>query len=67
LYLAGWGYNTHEERAAAAKLRGVRVITLPQFCELLCFGIIMEVDDRCQDTDEEAVDAVYKPYKSGSG
>ncbi|KAH7624073.1 hypothetical protein NADE_008885 [Nannochloris sp. 'desiccata'] len=67
LYLAGWGYNTEEERAAAAKLPGVRVITLPQFCELLRFGIIMEVDDGCQDTDEEALDAIYKPYGAGSG
>jgi hypothetical protein len=64
LYLAAWGYNTEEERAAAAALPGVRVITLPQFCELLRFGIIMEVDDGCQDTDEEALNAIYKPYEA---
>jgi hypothetical protein len=64
LYLAAWGYNTEEERAAAANLPGVRVITLPQFCELLRFGIIMEVDDGCQDTEEETLNAIYKPYKS---
>lgn len=66
LYLAGWGYNTPEERAEAAELPGVRVITLPQFCELLRFGIIMEVDDGCQDTEEEAMTAVYKPFKGGA-
>lgn len=63
LYLAAWGYNTAEERAAAAKeLPGVRVITLPQFCELLRFGIVMGVDDGCQDTPEEALAGVYRPF-----
>lgn len=51
------GYSKIEERAAAAKLRDVCVITLPQLCELLRFGNIMEVDDGCEDTDEEAADA----------
>jgi phosphoglycolate phosphatase-like HAD superfamily hydrolase len=67
LYLAGWGYNTEEERAVAARLPGVRVITLKQFCELLRFGIIMEVDDGCQDTAEEALNAIYKPFGADSG
>jgi len=61
LYLAAWGYNTPEERQAAAKLPGVRVISLQQFCELLKFGIIMGVNDGCQDTEEEALAAVYNP------
>ena len=67
LYLAEWGYNTEDERAAAAELPGVRVITLSQFCELLRFGIIMEVDDGCQGTEEEALDGIFKPYGLGSG
>lgn len=61
MYLAAWGYNTAEERGAASRLPGVQVITLPQFCELLRFQIIMEVDDGCQDTAEEALAAVYRP------
>lgn len=43
LYLADWGYNTPEERAAAAELPGVRVISLPEFFELLRWGIVMQV------------------------
>ena len=66
LYLAGWGYNTEEERAAVAGLPGgVKVLTLPQFCELLRFGIVMEVNDGCQDTEDEALDSVYKPFPGG--
>lgn len=37
------GYNTEEERQAAAKSPGIKVLTLPQCCELLKWGIIMEV------------------------
>ena len=62
LYLASWGYNTDAERAEASEIPGIRIITLPQFCELLRFGIIMGVDDGCQDTEEEATAAVYKPF-----
>ena len=60
LWLADWGYNTPEERerAAAGQLPGVRVITLPQFCELLRWGVISGVDDGCEPTREEAVAAV---------
>lgn len=43
LYLASWGYCTDEERAAAARLPGVRVLALPQFCELLRWGVVMGV------------------------
>ena len=43
LYLASWGYCTDEERAAAARLPGVRLLTLPQFCELLRWGVVMGV------------------------
>jgi hypothetical protein len=52
LYLAAWGYNTAEERAAARTLPGVTVIDLPSFCELLRFGIIMNVMDGCQDLED---------------
>ena len=42
LYLADWGYNTAEERAAAARLPGVRLLSRPQFLELLRWGVVME-------------------------
>ncbi|KAL4448327.1 hypothetical protein ABPG75_005546 [Micractinium tetrahymenae] len=53
LWLADWGYNTPEERAAAAALPGVRLLSRPQFCELLKWGVVMEVDDGCEPTAEE--------------
>ncbi|KAI3426337.1 hypothetical protein D9Q98_008710 [Chlorella vulgaris] len=53
LYLADWGYNTPEERQAAAQLPGVRLLALPEFCELLRWGIVMRVDDGCEPTAEE--------------
>ena len=37
------GYNLPHERAAAAATPGVRLLTLGQGCELLKWGIIMEV------------------------
>lgn len=43
LYLADWGYNTAEERAAAARLPGVRLLSRPQFLELLRWGVVMGV------------------------
>ena len=45
------GYNTEAEREAAADLPGVRSISLEQFNELVKFGILMGVDDGCQDDD----------------
>ena len=54
LYLASWGYATPEEVDRARATPGVRVLDLKDFGELLRFGIIMNVDDGCQDTDEEA-------------
>ncbi|PNW73936.1 hypothetical protein CHLRE_13g578900v5 [Chlamydomonas reinhardtii] len=53
LYLADWGYNTAEERAAAAREPGVRVLGLSEFNELLRFGLVMGVDDGCEPTAEE--------------
>lgn len=41
-----WGYNTPEERAAAAALPGVRLLSRPQFLELLKWGVVMEVGGR---------------------
>lgn len=68
LYLASWGYNVTEEREAVNQLpRKARLLSLSQCCELLRFGIIMEVNDGCQDTEEEALDAVYKPYNNDDG
>ena len=64
LYLASWGYCTDEEIRRARRTRGLRVIELEEFCELLRFGIIMGVHDGCQDTEDEARDAVYKPRSS---
>lgn len=60
-YLASWGYCTTEEIDRAKGMPGVRVISLEDFCELLRFGIVMNVHDGCQDTEEEARNAVYKP------
>ena len=60
IYLAGWGYCTDEEKSVAAKDLGVRVLDLDEFLELLRFGIIMKVNDGCQDTDEEALAQVYQ-------
>jgi len=61
LYLASWGYCTEEEIRRARRTKGLRVIELEEFCELLRFGIIMGVNDGCQDTEDEARDGVYKP------
>lgn len=47
LCLASWGYCTAEEQAAAVQLPGVRLLTLPQFRELLRWGVVMEVRRRC--------------------
>ena len=38
LYLADWGYNTADERAAALSLPGVRLLSRPQFIDLLARG-----------------------------
>lgn len=43
------GYNTEAEREAALQLDGVRSITLEQFNELLTFGILMGVNDGCEE------------------
>eukprot|EP00887_Chlorella_sp_A99_P004237 scaffold15.g4237.t1 len=53
LYLATWGYCTPEE--LAAPLPGVRQLRLPEFCELLRFGLLMGVDDGCEPTTEEVL------------
>lgn len=47
------GYCTREEREAAKRVAGVRVIGVGQFCELLRFGLMMGVDDGCEPTPEE--------------
>lgn len=61
LYHAGWGYCTDDERALAAALPGVRPLTLPQFRELLRWGVVMGVDDGCEPTAEEAAAGIYQP------
>ncbi|KAF5831205.1 hypothetical protein DUNSADRAFT_13463 [Dunaliella salina] len=52
-YLASWGYNTQAEREEAANMKNIRVIGLPAFSELLRFGLVMNVDDGCEPTEEE--------------
>eukprot|EP00873_Tetraselmis_striata_P033143 jgi/Tetstr1/453407/TSEL_040389.t1 len=47
LYLAGWGYNTEDERAEA-RAAGIRVLSLEECCELLKWGVLMGVDDGCE-------------------
>ena len=61
MYHAGWGYCTDGERASAAELPGVRPLALPQFLELLRWGVVMGVDDGCEPTAEEAAAGVYQP------
>ena len=60
LYFATWGYSTEAERAAVARgaLPGVRPLGLPQFCELLRWGVVMGVDDGCEPTAEEVEQGV---------
>ncbi|KAK9830317.1 hypothetical protein WJX72_010962 [[Myrmecia] bisecta] len=57
LYVADWGYNTPAE-LTAAKAAGLRVIGRPQFCELLKWGLLMEVDDGCEPTSDEVAAGV---------
>jgi phosphoglycolate phosphatase-like HAD superfamily hydrolase len=61
LYLASHGYCTNEEIEEAEAEKGVRVIDLDGLNELLRFGIVMKVNDGCQDTEEEARANVYDP------
>jgi hypothetical protein len=58
LYLADWGYCTEQEKLAARAMRGVTVLELPQFRELLKWGIVMGVDDGCEPTPEEVAAGV---------
>lgn len=60
LYLASWGYCTEEEKEKARGMEQVRVLELDEFLELIRFGIIMKVNDGCQDTEEETINNVYK-------
>ena len=60
MYLASWGYCTEEEKAKAKEMDRIRVLELDEFLELLRFGIIMKVNDGCQDTEEETIANVYK-------
>ncbi|GAB4817350.1 hypothetical protein N2152v2_004396 [Parachlorella kessleri] len=60
LHFATWGYSTEAERTAVAQgaLPGVRPLGLPQFCELLRWGVVMGVDDGCEPTAEEVEQGV---------
>ena len=42
------GYNTDIERRKAQDMDGVRLLSLPDFCELLRWGIIMGVSPATQ-------------------
>lgn len=64
LYLASWGYCTDDDIARAQRMSHVRVLELEEFLELIRFGIIMRVDDGCQDTEEETIANVYTRKKS---
>lgn len=59
MYLASWGYCTEEDVAKARKMEHIRVLELDEFLELVRFGIIMRVNDGCQDTEEETIAQVY--------
>ena len=59
LYLATWGYCTPEDLAAQPP--GVRRLRLPEFCELLRWGVVMGVDDGCEPTEEEVLAGVIDP------
>lgn len=47
LYLASWGYCTASEVEAARLTPGVKVLQLPDFVELLKFGLVMQVGRAC--------------------
>ncbi|KAL3150803.1 hypothetical protein ABBQ32_000564 [Trebouxia sp. C0010 RCD-2024] len=49
VYMADWGYSTQAEKEAAKDTKGVRLISLTEFQELLKWGILMGVDDGCGD------------------
>jgi len=63
LYLADWGYNTKEERMAAAGTPRIKVLNRPAFLELLKWGILMGVDDGCEPTAEEVAAGVAMQKK----
>lgn len=48
LYLASWGYCTASEVEAARLSPGVKVLQLPDFVELLKFGLVMQVGQACR-------------------
>lgn len=53
LYHAAWGYTTPKEVQEARATKGVQVIQLAEFVELMKWGILMGVDDGCEPTPEE--------------
>lgn len=53
IYLADWGYATEDEIVEARGTAGVQVLSLPQFLEMLKWGLAMGVDDGCEPTAEE--------------
>jgi phosphoglycolate phosphatase-like HAD superfamily hydrolase len=62
LHLAAWGYCTMEEQAEAEAMPGVSVLSLPDFLELLRWGLVSGgVMDGCQATKEEAEAEVWQP------
>lgn len=58
LYMADWGYNTAAERKQAKATPGIRLLSRPQFLELLKWGVVMGVDDGCEPTAEEVAAGV---------
>lgn len=60
LYLATWGYCTPEELDEVGMLDGIRPITLPNFIELLKWGLIAHVDDGCEPEEYEKRQALME-------
>ena len=67
MYLASWGYCTEEDLEKARAMEHIRVLELDEFLELVRFGIIMKVNDGCQDTEEETIANVYENTTTNNG
>lgn len=52
------GYNTAAERKQAKATPGIRLLSRPQFLEVLKWGVVMGVDDGCEPTAEEVAAGV---------
>lgn len=65
LYFATWGYSTPEEKNLVLRLPGIQPLTLPEFCELLRWGLVSNTFDGCEPEEAEKIDTLgWKPPSS---